>query len=50
MRIGHNSLPRSLPNHARIAMIASDDVTLQECTSLISTLENIRIQNDPYAA
>lgn len=50
MRIGHNSLPRSLPNHACIAMIASDDVTLQECTSLISTLENIRIQNDPYAA
>lgn len=50
MRIGHNFLPRSLPKHARIAMIASDDVTRQECTSLISTLENIHIQNDPYAA
>ena len=50
MRIGHKNLPRSLPNHARITMIACDDVTPQECTSQISTLENLRMENDPYAA
>lgn len=50
LRIAHNRIPHRLPSHAYIAMIAGDDVTPQECSALIGTLEKLRIQDDPRAA
>lgn len=50
LRISHGNLPTNLPNHAQIAMIASDDITPHECSTIIHELEKNRIQDDPYAA
>jgi 4-hydroxy-3-methylbut-2-enyl diphosphate reductase IspH len=49
-RISHGNLPTNLQNHARIALIASDDITPHECSTIIHELEKNRIQDDPYAA